>query len=330
MANVARLTPLEIAALSEYLSGGGSLLVFLGSRVDAGDYNRNLLPRLALATGASSGAAGSPVSISIEAVALGGEGADGGRGFFTIERLDRGHAVFAKFKGDQSPFGEARFYAFMKVTGEGGRVVARFSDGSPALVEVGDGAMVFTSAADGSWSDLVLTPQFLPIMHEALLYLTSGARIGQAYGIGDEVAVKSDGSDEAYLEGPTGKLRLFPEAIGGGTGYRIPAPAQPGVYFLVDDAETLSVFAANLDARESDLTKAQPREVEADLAGFEIKWVTTPDDVGESVSLLRRGRDLSRTLLWAGLALLLAETLLASTFSLRRAGADDHDALSDN
>jgi hypothetical protein len=326
MSDVARLAPLEVTALADYLAGGGRLLVFVGSKVDIGDYNRNLLPRIA-----------PPASLKIEGLARatagagsGGPEADAarGRGFYTIERVDRSHRVFAKFKPDVSPFADARFYTFMKIVPENARVLAYFSDGSPAMFEMGDKAIVFAGSADVSWNDLVLTPQFLPITHETLLYLTSGARAGEAYKVGDEIAMRTSGrSGEAYLQGPVGGMRLFPEALGEGLGFRIPAPETPGVYFLRSDVETLSVFAVNVDTRESDLTKAAAGEIETKLRHFDVKRITASDDVGESISLLRRGRDLSRPLLWAGLALFLFEVLLASNLPLRLSRTDDQDAL---
>lgn len=174
----------------------------------------------------------------------------------------------------------------------------------------------------------MLTPQFVPIVHEALLYLTSKARVGQAYKIGDEIALRAgERSGGAYLDGPAGSARLFPEALGEGLGYRLPAFEVPGIYFLRGDAETLSAFAVNVDTRESDLTKAPPGEVETKLPHFQVKRITTPDDVGESISLARRGRDLSRAFLWTGLVLFLLEVVLASNLSLRFSRTDDQDAL---
>ncbi len=322
ISNVARLSPLEVDALTDYLVGGGSLLIFLGSKVDIGDYNRNLLSRI-----------GPPAAIKIEGLVrgtIGGidERTQKGQGFYTIDKFDRGHRIFSKFKPDVSPFADARFYTFMRVKPESGHVVAYFSDGSPAMVEAGDRLMVFTSSADVAWSDFVLTPQFLPIVHEALLYLSSGMRLSQTYRVGEEIAIRTgDRSGEAFLDGPAGSIRLFPEALGVGVGYRIESPGQPGVYFLKSEDETLSVFAVNVDPRESDLTKVTMADVESKLKHFDVKRVAAPDDVGESISLLRRGRDLSRSFLWAGLALLLFETLLASNLSLKFSKTDDEDAL---
>jgi hypothetical protein len=311
MSNVARLAPLEAGALADYLAGGGSLLVFLGNRVDTGDYNRNLLPRLGLGTQL--------------------DGAASGGGYFTVDRVERSHDIFGKFKADTSPFGDARFYTFMKLKPGGGRALAYFSDGSPAVVEMSDRAMAFAASADVAWSDLVLTPQFLPILHEALLYLTSGASLGEGHRVGDEITVRTaERAGEAYLEGPAGSVRLFPEAVGGGMGYRIEPPSQPGVYFLTNDRDTFSVFAVNVDTGESDLAKVDIADVASRLKGFDVKRATGADDIGQSVSLLRRGRDLARVFLWAGLVLLLVETLLASTLSLRFSKAEEQDALSDN
>ncbi|MFZ1946404.1 MAG: VWA domain-containing protein [bacterium] len=311
MSNVARLAPLEAGALADFLAGGGSLLVFFGNRVDVGDYNRNLLPRLGL-----------PAELL---------GTASGGGYFTIDRVDRSHGIFGRFKADTSPFGDARFYTFMKVKPTGGRALAHFSDGSPALIEMSDRAMAFAASADVSWDDLVLTPQFLPVLHEALIYLTSGARLGEGHRVGDEITVRTgERVGEAYLEGPSGSVRLFPEAVGGGMGYRIEPLGQPGVYFLRNERDTFSVFAVNVDVAESDLAKADVSDVASRIKNFDVKRVTGADDIGESVSLLRRGRDLARAFLWAGLVLLLVETLLASTFSLGFAKSEEHDALPNN
>jgi hypothetical protein len=251
------------------------------------------------------------------------------KGFFTVDRFDRGHRIFSKFKPDASPFGDAHFYTFMKIAQDGAKAVASFSDGAPALVEISDHTMIFASSADITWSDFVLTPQFLPILHEVLLYLTSGMPVSQAYPMGEEIVVRAarGAAGDASLEGPAGTLALFPEAVGAAMGYRIAPPREPGVYFLKSGEDTVSVFAVNVDARESDLTKIAPAEAQARLKGFETRQVGEGDSIEESVSLLRRGRDLSRTLLWAGLVLLAAETLLASTLSIRFSKPESEDAL---
>jgi len=330
VSDVARFSPLEVDALADYVAAGGALLVFLGGRADIGDYNRNLLPRLAAAGRADGAAETAPPRI--EGAGVGSVGGDpANRGFFTVDRVDRSHPVFAKFKADESPFGDARFYTYLKIEPGAGRTLASFSDGSPAVLELGSRVMLVASSADVAWNDLVLAPQFVPILHEAILHLTTEATPRTEYAVGADITVTGDqGALEATLDGPRGSSRLFPETVAGGARYRIDSPADPGVYFLRSDGETLAVFAVNVDTRESDLTKAAPSEVSAALDPLEVKMVAAPDDVGESISLMRKGRDLSRWMLWGALGFLLAETLLASTLALRPSRTEGQDALSDS
>jgi len=114
VSDVARFSALEVNAIAEYLAGGGGLLIFLGGRVDVGDYNRNLLGRVAAAP---PGAAATAAQVRIEGTSAGsaGGGDAATRSFFSIDRFDRSHRMFAKFKPDESPFGDARFYTFMKL-----------------------------------------------------------------------------------------------------------------------------------------------------------------------------------------------------------------------
>jgi hypothetical protein len=308
-ANVARFSPLEIEALSDYLAGGGSLLIFMGNLVDTGVYNRNLLPRLGKVT-------------------LEGPSEAGRSGFYTIDRFERGHPIFAKFKPDESPFSDAKFYQFMKVAPSGGRVIASFSDGSPAMIEIGERVMLFAGSADVIWGDFVLASQFLPILHETLLYLSSQARLSRSYGPGDEIEIKADGgAREVTLEGPTGAVRHFAESTAGGEYYRITSAKDPGVYFVKTDRDTLSVFAVNVDTSESDLTKVSFDQVASWLRDFDVTRISAEDDIGQSVSLIRKGRDLAGIFLWAGLVLVVLESLLASSIWRGFSREEERDAL---
>jgi hypothetical protein len=307
LSNVVRLSPLEAEALSSFVEGGGRVIIFLGNRVDTGAYNRNLLPLLGDA--------------SISGI-YGGEG-----GFYTIERFEREHPIFAKFRSDENPFEDIRFYSFMKVDPGTGNVIARFSDGSPAAVQLGDRAVLFTFPADASWTDFTLAPQFLPFVHEVSLFLSSAMGFGENYTIGDEVVVRVARQEgEAALDGPTGTSFVFPQLVGHGRGYRIDPPGVPGIYFLESAGDTLSVFAVNVDAGEGDLAKLSSGDMDADVSGLEIKRISGMEDIGESISVLRRGRELTHAFIWLALILLLVETVIASDLLTRFRGADDDDA----
>lgn len=307
LSNVVRLAPMEIEALSRFIEGGGSLLIFLGNRVDTGSYNRNLLPVLGDAR--------------IEDV-YGGEG-----GFYTIERFEREHPVFARFKSDENPFEDIRFYSFMKVNPGSGNVLARFTDGSAAAAELAERVVLFTFPADDSWTDFPLAPQFLPLVHEANLFLSSSMGFGENYTVGEEVVLRvARHEGEAALDGPTGTSFVFPQLVGHGQGYRIDPPPVPGVYFLKSTDETLSVFAVNVETAESDLRKIPESDMRSDLAGLDVRRIHGGEDMGESISVLRRGRELSHMFIWIALALLLAETVIASNLLTRFRGTDSNDA----
>jgi hypothetical protein len=312
LSNVPRFSPLEVDAISEFVMAGGSVLMFLGSAVDVGAYNRNLLPRLG--------------DMRIE-----GASPAGGNAFYTIERFERGHRIFEKFKADANPFADARFYQFMRVRAGAGHTIAYFSDGSPAMIEVGDRVMVVTTPPDIAWNDFPLTSQFLPILHETLLYLSSRARLSRSYHPGEEILIPSTPAEgEAVLEGPTGVIRHFPDTGERSVGYPIRSPEEAGIYFLKTDRETLSVFAINVDTSESDLTKTDIDRIGSNLRGFDLRQVSGAEDVGESVSMLRQGRNLARIFLWAALALFLLETMLASSLWQRLRAPGEDDAFADN
>jgi hypothetical protein len=306
LSNVVRLLPMEADALARFVEGGGSVLIFLGNRVDTGAYNRNILPVLGDA--------------SIEGV-YGGEG-----GYYAVERFESEHPIFAKFKSDDNPFEDIRFYRFMKVNPGSGNAIARFTDGSAAVAEIAERVVLFAFPADDSWTDFPLAAQFLPFIHEVNLFLSYSMGFGENYAVGDEVVVRvARHEGEAALDGPTGTSFVFPQLVGHGQGYRIDPPAVPGVYFLKSGDETLSVFAVNVGAAESDLAKVSESDFGSDIDGLDVARIRGVEDIGESISVLRRGRELSHAFIWLALILLLAETVIASNLLTRFRGAENND-----
>jgi hypothetical protein len=312
LSDVTRLLPREADAVADFVLDGGSLLIFLGGSVDIGAYNRNLLPRLG--------------DLRIE-----GASPAGATGFYTIDRFEKSNEIFNKFKTGTNPFSEARFYRFLKVREGGGRAIAYYSDGSPAMVEMSDRVMVVTSPPDVAWNDFVLTSQFLPVLHETLLHLSSKARLARSYVLGDEIMLPNMTAEgQISLEGPDGVVRRLPGAAGPGVALPIPSPELPGVYFLKTEHETLSVFAVNVDPTESDLSKVDFEQVKAKLSGFDVRYTAQATDIGQSVSMLRQGRDLARILLWAALVLIVLETMLATSLWQTLKSTDEDDAFTNS
>jgi hypothetical protein len=67
-------------------------------------------------------------------------------------------------------------------------VIARYTDGSPALVEdrsAGGRVLIFASDLNNRWNDFPLQPAFVPFVHETLRYLASARAARREYLVGD-------------------------------------------------------------------------------------------------------------------------------------------------
>ena len=148
-------------------------------------------------------------------------------GFSAVERPSGGavlaatdlrHPIFRTFGGLEANLGQVRFARAWLVRGEGWDVAARFTDGSPAVLERRDGSgrvVVFASDLDRRWNDFPLHSSFVPFAFEALRYVVSGTEAQREYVVGNA---------------PPGTR------------------AEPGAYTLAADGRRVIV---NVDVRES-------------------------------------------------------------------------------
>jgi len=100
---------------------------------------------------------------------------------------DSRHPVFRVF-GGVGTLGNVRFTrSALLDTPASADVVARYSDGTPALVEemAGDGrVLLFASDLNNTWNDFPLQPAFVPFVHETLRHLASARRLQTEYVVG--------------------------------------------------------------------------------------------------------------------------------------------------
>lgn len=195
-----------------YVESGGGLLVAAGPAVDA-----------ALVEGLT----GTGVALK----------ADARRGSnLSLVVADARHPVVRRLADGTGGLGGIDFARVAGIeAGDGARVLARLTDGSPAIVEARAGrGTVMTIASDlgAAWNDLPRHPLFLPLVHEMVSHLGEG-------------------------NGPRGPLRLtaMPEGI----------HLLPGV---VDAAEFIEgtgaprQVAVNVDALESETERTTEAEFE--------------------------------------------------------------------
>src|SRR5205814_977369 len=103
-----------------------------------------------------------------------------------ISEVKFDHPIFEVFReGGRLTAGHIFGY-FRSEPRSNASVLARYEDGSPALIESTTGkgrVLLFTSSLGTSWNDLPLTPLYLPFVHQIIRYL-GGHDKKSWYGLG--------------------------------------------------------------------------------------------------------------------------------------------------
>jgi von Willebrand factor type A domain/Aerotolerance regulator N-terminal len=190
-------------------------------------------------------------------------------------------------------------------------VLARFEDGSPALIEARTGkgrVLMFTSSFGPSWNDLPLTPLYLPFIHQMVRY--AGTREENAwYGLGQTftVAKRKDAAPPA-IDTPSGarlsETRSTPD------GDLLITAQEPGFYRLRYN-EQPDFAAVNIDGAEGDFTKVNFAEFVASVTGGAGNAEGTEANRVYSNEEVEGRQRVWWSLLLVALLLLLVESFLA-------------------
>jgi hypothetical protein len=267
--------------LAEFVRGGGGLLVAAGPDVDPA------ILKEALDGVVQTSWALRPASA------------------LTFAPDDSRHPVFRVF-GGAGTLGNVGFSRAVRITSPAGaNVIARYSDGSPALVEertTGGGVMVFGSDLNYRWNDFPLQPAFVPFIHETVRYLASPRTSRTDYLVGELQAASAPGvvnlSDVGRtLSGPPG------EPLGG-------VPAAPARWGAV--ARPTHQVAINVDPRESDPTRMAAETFQAGISRLNA--------AAAQVAEARAQQQEDRQFLWWYGLLLMVVSLAAEGVIGRRLG----------
>lgn len=241
--------------------------------------------------------------------------------FELMSWVDLDHPLFVPFQGTRfNDFSALRFFNYMKLeTNEDVRVLARFDDDSPAMVEmeVGAGRMIFWPfAVNLEWTNLPKNPRFVPLLYETLAYLGDLQEGVVTWEVGQRVPAEAlvvDDSGLGVIQLPGAaddiEIRLSEEDLPGRLVLR-----EPGFFRtkLSGAADWRQVDATNVHVAEGDLTPIPSAE-------FLMKVTTAPqleagrgdtgivgtnvDDEGYLIS-----KEYGLTLLFALFALVLLES----------------------
>ena len=285
------LSPALADTIAKFVEAGGQVIVSTGPLTQTDSFNTSL-QKIAPATlrEAVQPKAGESVAI-------------------TEVKFD--HPIFEVFQESGRLASANVIGYFRSEPNQNAAVLARFEDGSPALVEgrTGKGrVLLFTSSLGPSWNDLPLTPLYLPFIHQMVRY--AGTREENPwYGLGQTFTVaKGKEAAPPPVDTPAGarlsESRLTPD------GDLLVTAREPGFYRLRYN-EKPGFAAVNMDGTEGDFTKLNFQEFMAGVTGGAGSGEGTDANRGLSNEEVEGRQRVWWALLLVALLLLLLESFLA-------------------
>jgi hypothetical protein len=339
LANVESLTPAAVEKLEGFVDPGGSLLVFLGGKINPAFYNQTFAAPTRLHEGLLPGRL-----LELE----GDPGSE--KNLLFVGEVDFGHPVLSDFQDPKfASLSGVHFKALWKVDPGPSMVLMRASSGSPLLCEkrFGKGrVLLFTSTCDRDWTNFPVRPAFLPWVYRLVGDLARERLERQGtYLTGEHVPLRvsaARGASQVLVKKPNGTVGYATTSDDPAAPLEFTDTAQPGVYTLYTSGkpEASQFFAVNLEGRESDLTykdeELAERTVDVEYpsvkakieAGFkdllphrpQLYYVDDPDRTGELALNARGGVKLWDYLLAGVLMFALFEPWFANRISLRHYG----------
>src|ERR1051325_10653957 len=241
------ISPALADALTRFVNGGGQMIVSTGPRTQAESFNATLQQI-------------SPATLREAVQTKTGESV-------AITEVKFDHPIFEVFQ-ERGRLAAANVIGYFRSEPrQNTAVLARFEDGSPALVEARTGkgrVLLFTSSLGPSWNDLPLTPLYLPFIHQMVRY--AGTREENAwYGLGQTFTVsKQQDAAPPAIDTPSGarlsETRSTPD------GELLVTAREPGFYRLRYSSQP-EFTAVNIDGNEGDFSKLNLQEFMAGVTG---------------------------------------------------------------
>jgi Aerotolerance regulator N-terminal/von Willebrand factor type A domain len=285
------------SALSSFVQNGGGLVLTTGRHTDAAQFNRVF-------------AAISPAHL--------GDAIQVRSGYALMSQVRTDHPIFGAF-ARSGRLTSTRVYSHHGATAnEGSSVVAALDDGSPIIVEglAGRGKVVLVATSlDTAWSDLPLTPIFLPLIRQMLEYLGGGER-NASYAIGQHFLVPPDrdGSFPAVESPGGGRVEDPRRTTTGELSIRAEAPG----FYRLRYRDHIEQVAANIDSKEADLARLDLNELTSSVMPDESNRTSSYEPGRLTAEEVEARQRLWLPLLIAALGLFVAESFLAGRIRIAR------------
>ncbi len=287
--------------LKPYVSKGGNLLIFMGDNINISDYNRffyesGLLPSKLL-------------------MPMGDE--DDHIHFFAFAKVHYKNKIFDIFEGTNVNLSRIHFYKIYAVQYDPAmekstKALAWYTNGYPMFLEkqLGKGRIfLFTSSPNISWNDFPIHPAYLPFLHQIIYSLEQDTTQPQSYLVNSAPRLKIPPDvEKVSVISPDGTLWQTTSIENDTFSYTNTKTS--GIY-QVNPGKTL--FAVNLDTKESDLSKIDRNEIDRYIKG-NLSFISAFDEIIPSMRRTREGVRLSNPLLFLLILLLLIEGIIANRF----------------
>ncbi len=284
--NVGDLNNQQAQSLSNYVAGGGSLLIAPGDRVEPELFNRQFANL-------------TPAQLQAQDIL-------GRDDYLVIADYDRRHPILRPLQGDWS----ARFQGHWSLSPVAGAdVLMQFDSTEAALVEreFGEGrVLLFASTLDLEWNNLALQGLYLPFVHETLRHLVQTETRQRDYQVGDNINLdpNQNANEFSVTDANGDALDVSPDAI--------VAAIRPGILNATIDQIPVRL-AVNFQPEESDFTRVAPETlydavINPDTNPIQSREVQTAQMIEE----LERPQRMWWYILVLVMLLLLAEAAIAN------------------
>jgi hypothetical protein len=231
-----------------------------------------------------------------------------------LSEINFRHPLFAPFADPRfSDFTRIHFWKYRRLDASaipGARVLAKFDNGDPALIEapVGKGrVLVLTSGWRTEDSQLALSTKFVPLLYSLLEQSGNASITASQYSVGDVVPLPA--SPGVTVRMPGGSELNLPA-----TETNFSRTTTPGIY-TVTSSQSQKRFAVNLDPSESQIAPISADELERLGVPPSRQMSATPFETRHKALLqnaeLESRQKLWRSMLIVALAILLLESWLA-------------------
>jgi hypothetical protein len=284
------LSPGLADSLAKFVTNGGQLIISTGPRTEVSSFPPALQQVM-------------PATLTESVQTKAGE-------TVAISDVKFDHPIFEVFQESGRLAAAHVIGYFRSQPAANASVLARFEDGSPALLESRTGkgrVLLFTSSLGPSWNDLPLMPLYLPFVHQMVRY--AGSREESSwYELGETFRVAKEQSAVPAVDTPTGtrltENRLTPD------GDVLVTGREPGFYRLRYSARP-DFAAVDVDGSEGDFTKLDFGQFVAGVTGGAGSAESSEANRKLSNEEVEGRQKVWWSLLFIALLLLLTESVLA-------------------